>query len=835
MTPPNALWRLYLQAVLDRPLAGLVLLAIVLGLAASQAPQFRLDASADSLILENDDDLRYFRELSQRYEQSESVVVTYTPSADLFADATLDHLGDLKADLLAVDGIASVTSILDVPLVASPPMSLSEIQQNTRTLLSPDTDRELARREFAESPLYRNLLTDPAAETTALLATLEESREASDLLMRREQLRQQDRAGELSAAERAELEDVEQRYATVSAQRQSEQRDLIARIRAAIDPHRAHAEIFLGGLPMIAADMITFVQQDIRLFGGLVLGVLVILLGFAFRQLRWVLIPIAVCAGTLLSVVGLIAWQGWPVTVVSSNFSALTLIITLSLVVHLVVTYHEQEMSRPGTTQRDLLDSTLRLKLAPSLFTTLTTMVSFGSLIIADIRPVIDFGLMMVAAVSTAFLLTFLLFPVLSRRLQPHPGSADDSPVTRAITSAVATAVQRAPGRIALVYLALTVVAIIGMTRLGVENRFIDYFNEDTEIYQGLLQIDKKLGGTTPLDIIITAPPAFLEEQALMAEEFGDFADEFDDLGGGSGLSGSSYWFNRFALDTVDEIHAYLEALPETGKVLSMSSTMGLLEQLNNNEPLDNFTLSVMYNRLPADIKSTLFDPYLGADGNEVRFSLRVIDSDKNLNRNDLLAKIERDLLAQFDIEPEQLRLAGALVLYNNVLQSLFSSQILTLGVVFAAIVVMLLLLFRSLPVALVGIMPTVFAAATILGLMGWLNIPLDIMTITIAAITIGIGVDNTIHYTHRYLAELREGASAADAIRASHASVGRAIFLTSVIVTVGFSILSLSNFTPIQLFGLLTGLAMVVALVANLTLLPLLLMRAHPASAARR
>ncbi|MGB1556948.1 MAG: efflux RND transporter permease subunit [Oceanococcaceae bacterium] len=809
----SALWKLYLDLVLHRRVLGMLLLLLVLGLAAWQAPQFRLDASADSLILENDEDLRYYRQLSRRYSEAESVVVTYTPEADLFADATLQKLKALRDDLEAVDGIASVTSILDVPLVASPPMSLSEVQQGSRTLLSPGTDREMARQEFAQSPLYRSLLTDPAGETTAMLATLEGDQQASALLRQREDLRLKASQAELSPSDAQELARVEAEYAAISAERQADQRELIARIRSVLAKHEQGTQIFLGGLPMIAADMISFVEQDIRLFGGLVLVLLIALLGLAFRQWRWVLIPIAICAGTLLVVVGLTAWRGWPVTVVSSNFSSLTLIITLALVVHLVVRFRELQDLHPEASVTALIEGTLRNKLAPSFYTTTTTMVSFGSLIIADIRPVIDFGMMMVAAVLTAFLFTFLLFPVLASLLKASkaPRLADD--LAAKVTQALAGLVRERSGSVLLVYLLLAVGVSMGIARLGVENRFIDYFKDDTEIYQGLVLIDKKLGGTTPLDIIVRAPQSYFDEQAAFAEDFGDFGDEF----GGGGISGSSYWFNRFALDRVDAIHAYLEGLPETGKVLSMSSTMGMLEQLNNNEPIDNFTLAIMYNRLPADIKRTLFDPYLGEDGNEVRFALRVIDSDQNLNRNDLLQKIEADLIQKFGLEPEQLRLAGALVLYNNVLQSLFSSQILTLGVVFALIVGMLWALFGSLRIALAGIVPTVFAALSILGLMGWAGIPLDIMTITIAAITIGIGVDNTIHYTHRYVSELQAG------------NDGRAIYLTSVIVTLGFSILALSNFIPIVLFGLLTGLAMLVAFIANLTLLPSLLMRVYP------
>lgn len=815
------LWRAYFAVMLHRAWLGWLLVGGLLALAASQIPQFRLDASADSLILENDDDLRYYRELSKRYSESEFLIVTYRPRGDLFADNTLQQLKLLRDELAAHPGIAEVTSILDVPLVASPPMSLSQIQQGTRTLLDPDTNRAMAREEFANSPLYRSLLTDIDGEVTALLATLSTDATAQSLLQQRESLRAERENSGLSPSDAKQLEQVEQRYKALSAQRQAEQRELVAEVRNILAGYEKDAAIFLGGVPMIAADMIRFVEQDLKLFGGLVLVVLVVLLAIAFRQWQWVLVPVAVCAAILVVVVGLIAWRGWPVTVVSSNFTSLTLILSLSLMVHLVVRYRELQRTQPDAGKMQWLQGTLRNKLAPSLFTTLTTMISFASLLIADIRPVIDFGLMMVASIACAFGFGFLLFPLLAQALPAAGKPEEEHDHIEGLVVGLGRIVLRRRTAVLVGYAVLAGVMGLGVTRLGVENRFIDYFQEDTEIYQGLVLIDKKLGGTTPLDIIIDAPQSFYEEQALFAQEFGE------DFGSG-GISGSSYWFNRFALERVDAIHNYLAQLPETGKVLSMASTMGLLEQLNNNEPLDNFSLAILYNRVSPDIKKTLFDPYLGPDGNEVRFSLRVIDSDKNLNRNDLLNKIRQDLLADFELEPEQLRLAGALVLYNNVLQSLFSSQIMTLGLVFAAITLMLAVLFSSLRFALIGIIPTLLTASTILGLMGWLGIPLDIMTITIAAITIGIGVDDTIHYLHRYREEQARVDEFGVAILRSHASVGRSIFLTSVIVSAGFSVLSFSNFTPIILFGLLTGLAMLLAFVANLTLLPALLRPRH-------
>ena len=816
----QSLFSAYVRATVGHPLVAALLVALLFGLALVHAPEFRLDASSDSLVLESDDDLAYYRTVTDRYGSEEFIVVTYTPDGDLFSDDTLARLQSLKQELLDVDIIASVTSILDVPLIQSPPMGLAEVAQGTRTLLDPGTNREMAREEFVNSPLYRNLLVSPDGSTTAIQGTLTPTPELAQLLDERNELRRLAANETLSAEQAARLEAVSARYDTLSAQRQAAITDGIETIRQIMDGYRDDAELFLGGVPMIASDMIDFVRSDIELFSGVVGVLLILLLALAFRRLRWVVLPATICTVVVLSMVGLLGFMEWPVTVVSSNFTALTLIITLSLTVHLVVRHLELHAEHPDATQRWLVTETLRSKLAPSIFTTLTTIVSFASLIIADIRPVIDFGLMMVCGVALAFLFTFLLYPAALTPLKPGTPSIGQTDVTARITQGFAGTIERFGGVTLAIYATVLIAAVIGITRLGVENRFIDYFKPSTEIYQGMVKIDKKLGGTTPLDIIINAPQDFLDEQAAFAEEFGDA------LGSG-GLSADSYWYNSYELETVQAIHDYLDSLPETGKVLSLATTMDMMTQLNDGEPLSNFILSIMYNRLPADIKSILIDPYMSDDGNQIRFSIRVIDSDSNLRRDALLKKIRSDLIEQFDLQPEQLRLSGLLVLYNNVLQSLFDSQIKTMGTVFVVIALMLAVLFRSIPLALIGVVPTLFAAASILGLMGWLGIPLDIMTITIAAITIGIGVDNTIHYTHRFVEELTgDGPARGDywaAMRNTHGSVGRAIYYTSITVTVGFSILALSNFVPIMYFGLFTGLAMLLALIANLTLLPLL------------
>lgn len=820
----DAFYRLTLGA----PWLVALLLLAVLGAAAWQAQYFKLDASADSLILEGDEDLAYYRKVVEEFGAQDFLVVTYRPEAgrELFDDATLKHLKRLRDDLAEFDFVASVQSMLDVPLIQSPPVTLREIQQEQRTLLDPGTDREMAKEEFRESPFYADLIMNREATVTAIMVNLKPDERAAELLDRRQQLRSMQREDRenFGAAEAAELARVEEAYGARKAQVQAQLQRNIASVRELLDGYRDEAQIFLGGLPMIASDMINFVRNDIATFGVGVALFILLLLAVSFRRPRWVVIPSLVCAASSLATVGFLGLVDWRVTIVSSNFISLLLILSLSLTIHLVVRYRELHALHAQQTMPELVRGTIDSKFLPSVFTVLTTMVSFASLAVSGIRPVIDFGLMLTVGVCFAFVLCFLIFPSALAPLSPgapQPVERQSRDLTARVNGAFAFISERAPGGLVLIFVLVAGVAVAGMARLTVENRFIDYFHDATEIHKGMLVIDRELGGTTPLDVILEPPEWFLEEQKEMEEM------DLPELGGG-GLTAESYWYNARNLRDLTEIHDYLDAQPETGKVLSMATTMRMLEILNDGQWPGDFVLSLIQRMAPELIKENLFDPYMSEDGNRMRIALRIVDSDPDLRRDAFLKRIENGLNENFDLEPQQVHLTGMMVLYNNVMQSLYRSQAATLGVVFVAIGLMFLLLFGSLKMALIGVAPTVAAALFVLGMMGWLAIPLDIMTITIAAITIGIGVDDTIHYSHRFRDEVRESGYEG-AIGRSHMSVGRAMFYTTLVVTLGFSILGMSNFVPTIYFGLFTGVAMVFALIANLTLLPVLLKRFRP------
>jgi len=824
--------QLYERIVLKHPILTIFLVLIIVVGVGSYAKDFHLDASADSLLLENDQDLKYFRTINKNYGSAEFLVISYSPKHDLYAPETLDDLRKLRDSLLKIERVKSVLSILDVPLIDSPRLTMGDLKNGVRTLETPDIDIDLVRKEFKTSPFYKSLLVSPDARTTALQVIFERDESYHSLLQQRNSLREKRLTSPLSPAETVQLEQVSKNFDTRSRDLAEQEALDIAEIRIIMKQHSDHGELFLGGVPMIVADMISFIRHDLASFGLGVLVFLVTMLFLIFRHPRWVILPMVCCFSAVLFMFGFLGLVGWKVTVVSSNFTSLLLIITLSLCVHLIVRYNELHEEIPGADQATMVKEMIRSKAIPSIYTALTTIVAFASLLTSDIRPVIDFGWMMAIGITFALLISFAIFPA---GLMLYKNPVKFTPkfdITGIITRTCAHWVEYRGKLTLTIFASLAIISIIGISKLTVENRFIDYFKPTTEIYQGMELIDRQLGGTTPLDVIIDADPEFfaaqIEEDSVMEDD--PFADDFfDEEEAEVGLSGSSYWYNSYQISTLKEIHRYLDELPETGKVLSMATTMMMMQQLNEDLPLDDISLAVIHKKLPQVIKESLFRPYMTEDGNQVRFSLRVIDSNPDLRRDSLLKKIRFDLTDKLKIKPEQIHLTGMFVLYNNVLQSLFSSQIMTIGVVFLVIMVMFIIQFRSLRLAIISIIPNLISAGMVLGLMGWLNIPLDIMTITIAAITIGIAVDDTIHYVHRFNEEIAIDGDYLAAMKRCHDSVGRAMYYTSITIIIGFSILTLSNFIPTIYFGLFTSLAMLIAMFANLTLLALMLIHWKP------
>ncbi|MBW7472830.1 MMPL family transporter [Marinobacter sp. M216] len=823
----NRLRALYDRLILPHPVVVLTVFGLLLGLAAVKFGEFRLDASAESLVLEDDRSLEQYRKVHRRFTTSDDfLIVTYTPKRELFSEQGLDHLRALRDELQALDAVGSTNSILNVPLLHSPDLTLDTVDSEIKTIDADNVPPETAREALLNNPLYPNLLISEDAKTTAIQVNLPTPERYFELLQQRNELRDKVAGGKASDAERAQLETVRQTFIDYTGKLGQERDATIATVRTILDRYRDQAEIHLGGVPMIVSDMIRFIQNDLSTFGFGVLAFLLLTLAIIFRQWRWVLIPTLCCGFTVWLMVGFLGWAQWPVTVISANFIALLLIMTLSLTIHLIVRYREFQHDEPEADPKDSLRKTVMAMIKPCFYMAVTTIVAFGSLTFSGIRPVIDFGWMMTLGLTVAFLITFIIFPALLRILPPP---LDKSVLSNRIpfTDVFASFTERFGKTVLVGSAAIAILCAVGVSKLTVENSFIDYFKSSTEIHQGMITIDNRLGGTTPLDIVITdeKPP---ENATTDSDPFASGCDPFaEDCGGEEEYRDT--WYTYQKMQKLEKVHNYLDSLPETGKVLSITSTLDILALINQGERLDALELAFVPAAVPDDLQDVLLTPYISEEHDQARFSVRILETMPELRRQALLDRIHSHLTNELDYDEDQVLFAGMTVMYNNMLQSLFDSQIKTIGAVFLAIMAMFLLLFRSFKMALIGIAPNLIAAGSVLGLMGWLGIPLDMMTITVAAITVGIAVDDTIHYLHRFKTEFAKDGDYLATMHRCHRSIGRAMFYTSLTIIAGFSILVLSNFIPTIYFGLFTGFAMFMALLGALTLLPRLIVMVKP------
>ena len=787
--------RYYKNLVIEKPKIIFIILLIFLVGFGYNTKNFRLDASSDTLLIEGDPDLKYLREINNRYGAKEFLVLTLTPKDPITSDVFVNNLLSLKYKIQSLDWVHNVVTILDIPLLENSDKPITERIQNFQTLKDENVNREKGFKEILESPVFRNFVISEDGKTTGVIVYLKEKKNFDEF------------------KNKDDLEKYKDKL-------KRENHQNILEIRQIIDSYKDIGKIFLGGIPMIADDMMSFIKNDILVFGFGVLIFIVLTLWFIFKKMIWIVVPLSSCFFSVVIMTGILGLIGWKVTVISSNFIALMLILTMAMNIHMSTRFLQLKKNSPNLSTRETIFLTTGKMLWPILYTVLTTICAFLSLIFSEIKPIIDFGWMMTMGLTVSFIVTFTLLPTLLNFMSSDGTSVKEqnkSFLTNYFSSLTLK------NRLSIIVISgiIFVISIIGITKLEVENSFINYFNKNTEIYKGMKLIDEKLGGTTPLEIIIKFKEDKTEENSEDKDEFEDWEEENSDS--------SKYWFTKDKINKIENVHNYLEKMPEIGKVLSFSSILSVAEKLNDNKPLGTLEMGVLYTKIPENIKKEIVDPYISISDNEARVNLRIKDSLKNLRRNDLIKKIDQDLKNKLGLKKDEYKLAGILILFNNLLQSLFKSQILTLGFVMVGIFIMFLILFKNLKLALIGVIPNFLAAFFILGLIGLLGIPLDMMTITIAAITIGIAVDNSIHYIYRFKEEFLKINNYEKTIEACHSSVGIAILNTSITIVFGFSILVLSNFIPTIYFGVFTGIAMLFAMVSVLTLLPSMLILSKP------
>ncbi len=802
---------LYKNYILKFPKTVLLFILALVAIFGYFATKMSIDASADTLLLDNDKDLAFTREISKRYYMPNFLVVTYRPKAKLLSKNSLQTLKSLSKDLENIKGITSVVSILNVPLLQSPPRPVKDLLEKIPTLEDKDTNKTLAKNEFLHSPLYKNSLVSSDFKTTALLLYLKDDVKYKTFIQKRDELRKN--------KEIAKLFELEKKLKIYKDKKRKIVHENLIQIRKVLSKYQNSATMFLGGVNMIADDMIGFIKSDLAIFGSILLLLLITSLLLIFKEIKFVVIPILVSVVSVVFTMGFLGIFGWDVTVISSNFVSLQLIITLSIILHLIVKYKELANDE-NLSQKELILQTVISKAKPSFFAIITTIAGFGSLIFADLKPVINLGYMMSIGVATSLLVSFILFPAIMI-LFPKSTKPISHSKSFSLTKMCSDFVIHHGKTILSVAILIAILSIYGSSKLKVENSFINYFKKNTQIYKGMEVIDKKLGGTTPLDLIVTFKTAKKVKPKADDTGFDEFEDEFE-----SNKNKNQYWFSPNKMDTIRKIQTYLESLKEVGNVQSFGTLLEVAKKLNKGKNLDTFELAVLYNELPEKFRNIILNPFIDIKKNQIRFAMRIIDSDPNLRRDALIHKIQNDIPKIVGDKNINYRLSNLMVLYNNMLQSLFESQIVTLGAVVLILFLMFIILFKSIKVSLIAIGANIIPVGIIFAVMGFAKIPLDVMTITIASISIGIGVDDTIHYIIRFKEEYAKDKDYIKAMQRSHESIGYAMYYTSITIMLGFSILVFSNFIPTIYFGLLTVLVMFTALMSALLLLPKLLIK---------
>ncbi len=789
--------QIYQNLVLKNPKAVFILLIISILSFGYYSKDFRLDASSETLLIDGDPDLAYLNEITERYGSKEFLILTYTPNEGMVTDSSINNLLSLKYKIQSLDWVHSVITLLDVPLLNNSDAPLQERLESFKTLKDDEVDRERGFGEILNSPVFRNFVISEDGKTSGIIVNIKQN-------------------SKLENIESKSREEIEKYKDQIKKQNHQN----ILEIRQVIQSYGDVGKIYLGGIPMIADDMMTFIKSDIIVFGIGVLLFIIATLWFVFRNLIWIIVPISSCFFSVVIMMGFLGLLGWKVTVISSNFIALMLILTMAMNIHMSTRFLQLKKNFSSKNNFEIISLTTSKMFWPILYTVLTTILAFLSLIFSEIKPIIDFGWMMTFGLVTSFIITFTLLPTLLSFTSTGNISLKKEQNSK-ITSILGSISLNNKFTIFSVTGIIVVFSVIGISKLEVENSFINYFDKNTEIYKGMKLIDEELGGTTPLEVILKFPKKE-EKKSEEDDEFEDWEDEED-------TNDEKYWFTKDKVDRITSVHNYLDSLPQVGKVLSFSSIIDVATKLNNNNPLGALEMGVLYSKIPESIKTEIIDPYLSIENNEARISLRIIDSQENLRRNDLINKINFDLKNELGLEKDDYKLAGVLILFNNLLQSLFKSQILTLGLVMIGIFSMFIVLFRNIKLSLIGVVPNFIAAFFILGIIGLLEIPLDMMTITIAAITIGIAVDNSIHYIYRFKEEFNKLKDYNKTLKTCHSTVGVAILNTSITIVFGFSILVLSKFIPTIYFGMFTGLAMLLAMISVLTLLPALILIVKP------
>lgn len=772
---------------------------VLLAVALTGVGRFRIAASADTLLVKDNKLYIQTQVAQQTFSPDDFILLAYEPKEhDVFSEQTFADLSRLADEISRqIPRVESTTSILTVPLIDSADALTGQTEVSDLTWMQQHYSPQQMRQLISGHPIFTDLLINRDNTATSIQIVFTPNPELVEIDNAITTIQAHLLERELTDNEVKELAALKARAEPLREQLTATRKKEIAQLNSITQQVSERANTYLGGSYVVGQHLIDIIKSDLVIFGIAIAVVVALLLAVLFRRVKWVVFPLLSCGLSVILTIGALGWLDLRATVISANFVALQIILTLAVMIHMLGSYRYIAREDQKLNQHDRVRLMLEDKLSPCFFASLTTSVGFAALLFSGLEPVISFGLMMLIAMVISQLVSLILFPALLAFL-PAGSEAKDYRVINFLLARSQQLTLNRPGLTIVATGLFFAILSVGIVRLDVENSFIDYFAEDTQVHRELAYIDKEFGGTTALDIILQVQ------------------DKPDD---------PSLILSADSVNQLQLVQSAVTAFEATGSVTSLANFTELARQLNDGRPLTEYELTSIYYLLNEKVVNQLVGAYFSEADQRLRMSIRVQDTTPGLDREEFLTNLKADL-AKVGVAPEQYQLTSLFVLYQDILSRLFDSQITTLGLVYAALGLVFLLIFRSLNIALIALVPNVLTTLAILGVIGWAGIPLDIMTITIAAIAMGIAVDDTLHFVHSYMAGVKAGHANAAEHAASEAfkHSGLAILITTTVIATGFSLFGFSDFLPSVYFGLLTALAMVMALVADLTLLPALL-----------
>ena len=748
-----------------------VLIGLLTGFFGYYAIKVETDNSIEVWLKQDDPKLDYYYDFIEKFGEEEFLIIAID-GYNLCGDKDIKLINNITTKLEKVKGVRNVISLSSVYKDKLSAPYFKEIMKKNKTRSVLDVFKE----EVLSDYMYVNNVISSDGETTAIIATVAKGSPESRMKL---------------------VKETREIISTAGIETENELSHSLLK-KGMVGVKRSPKDYFLAGPSIINAELDRMSQKDMRTFTPVMFAVALVILGTLFRNISGVLIPAITISINIIWAVGLFVIFNNKTNMVSGMIIPLIFIISLTTTVHILNRFY-QEVKLTGDSRKSTLE-TVKHICVPCFLMCLTTAIGFLSLMVSDVTPVKITGIFMAAGIMMSFFVCITLVPCIlslfpglmssSATIQKDDGTSNRE--FRGIYGFIGRFVKKNTIYILTLSLVFVGFAIYGITKTRAESNVFESFPENSEISRSTKHIEQNLMGLLPMEIVINAV-------------------------NGGGV------FQPEVLAKMENLQDYLKEIPEVTKSMSVADYVTNLNELLNKDILSNQLITkakaIDYVKLASLHGDNIVKSLYTEDCNEGRVTVRM----KNVGSSryqEIVKNIKGFIKVNFPLSIG-CTITGIVPLLMDMQGYLIESQIKTFTLAFILIFICIALLLKSVRIGMMSMIPNLIPIAITLGVMGYLGINLDVATIMIASVAIGISVDDAIHFLYRFKSELKKDGNHYLAIQRTLSGIGRASVFTTVVATCGFLIFCLSSFKPIQYFGLLTGITMISALAADLFVLP--------------